>query len=311
MDKDATPAAVVNNKKSHRGFLKRPSLKASMLGILVILLMVAIVWKIYDSYVNRPVVIGGTRITSQEINAYAAEIKRFTATHKENFGGTPTQVAKNDLVLNAALKDQAQKHHVTLTQADIDAALKNKYEAYGSKQAYQAALKSLSIVNIMKIRDQNTAYESVLQNTLIANKQLFMVGIYYNAPYFTRSQDQATLRAQATKVMKNKFLPLFQKHLSKEAIGKQTTINELDPLSPGGNSSLFFTGMPTTDMYIPSFSDAQPTFNDSGNDNIPDEKSTNQAAESLTKVGQYTPVETFKAGFIGILRLEGKTQGSY
>ena len=306
---------VASNEDQH-GTIPRPKRFTRKRLIVFLLLLAGIIivigWKLYDLRVNKTITINGTSITSQEVKAYAAEVNRYATSHHENFGGTPTQVADNDLILNAALKDQAKKHNITLTQADIDAALQSKYKAYGSKQAYQAALRGLGIANIMKVRDQNTAYESILQNVLIANKQLFITGIYYNAPYFSNSANQAALRAQTTKIVQAKLLPLFQQHLSKEAIGKQTTVDTLNPNTTQANQSqLFFTGLPTTDMYVANYSAATPYFNESGTNNVPGAKSANDAANSLTKVGQYTPVETFKSGIIGIMRLEGQTKGAY
>jgi hypothetical protein len=313
LDKMSSETTATTNGEDNKVTKPRSKwlVRAGFIIFFVVIVGILVAWKVYNSYVNRPVDIDNTTITSQEIKAYAAEVNTYATSHHENFGGTPTQVAVNDLVLNAALKDQAQKHHITLTQADINTALSSKYQAYGSQEAYQAALKALGITNIMKIRDENTAYESILQNTLIANKELLLVGIYYDSPYFSNSNNQAALRAQATQIMKSKYLPLFQKNLSKQAIGQQTTVNTLDPDTTQTNQSqLFFTGMPVTDMYVSNYSAATPYFNESG-DNIPGVVSTNQAANSLTKVGQYTKVETFKSGMIGIMRLEGETNGPY
>ncbi len=314
MDQKTAQTVVVSEEKPRR---RRSPIKLSAKSGLIVffvgLLIILIGWRLYEVHANKTIVIGDTRITQTEIKAYATEIQRYSAAEHESFGGTPTQVADNDLILNAALKDQANKHHIALTQTETDAALQYKYNAYGSKQAYQAALRNLSIVNIMKIRDQNIAYESILQNVLIAKKQIFMVGIYYDSPYFGKSQDPAALRAQATKILQTKYLPLFKQHLSRQAIDKQVTVGTLTPNTntTPAQSQLFFTSMPVTDMYIPNYSAANSTFNESGNNQVPGVKSANQAVNSLNKVGEYTPVETFKAGFIGIISLQAQTKGAY
>ena len=308
------PASGESNPSAPHKLDPKRLAKAIALLLLILLIVVPVGYLVYNKVTNKVANVGGTKITTKQVKSYSSEIASYAAKNNEDFGGTPQQVAQDDLILNAALKDQAKKHNITVSQADIDASLSDKYSHYGGKAGYQQFLKTAGIATLVNVRDENAAYEDKLQSVLINTKQLFYVGIYYDSPYFNNSKDPAALRAQAVQEMQSKFLPLFQQGQTKEQIAQQTQFNTLVDSSTGSsnNSQAFFTGMPTVASYVPTYNAVDPVFNDDqGDSSIKGIVGANQASSQLTKVGQTTGVITTKAGFIGIIRLEGSTGGPY
>lgn len=288
------------------------------IAILLVVIVAAVVigYVVYKKVTNPDITIGKTVITPQAIQELSREITAYSKNTHVSFGGSSQHVAGDDLVLNAALKDQANKHHITITQADIDATNAQKYQSYGSKAAYERYVQAVGISNLTNILGQNSAYEAKLNDVVIAKKDLFVVSINYDAPYFNTSKDPAALRQQATKTLQSKFLPLFKQHESETQIAAQADLNYTlhDPAVNESAYSLLFTGMPSTAYYVQDCSTAKPCFNDAQVGrfaSIPGIVSTATKVAQLTQVGQYTNVFTSKAGFIGILQLSKQTPGAY
>lgn len=292
---------------------------ALALGILVAVWLVA--YGIFHYITTRPVTIGDTTITHKQFVDYANAIKNFTKDHNEDFGGTPMQAAQNDLILNAALKNEAKKYHVTVTQDDIDASLQNQYDALGGKQNYQDAVSGRGLTDVMKVRNENTVYESKLHDNLIAGKKIFLVDIPFDTSFFNSvksAKDRNALVDLASQTLSKKFLPLFQQKLPKEQIAAQADIDTFKLSSPSNSTAPFvdnhglYIKMFVSTMYVPEITADQNYFNDQDTDtSVSNRVSANDTVKKLNTVGQYTGVVTTKAGFVGIFRLEGKTSGAY
>jgi len=257
--------------------------------------------------------IGDVTITPTDIKTLSNQLSKYSKQLHNSLGGPAVKVAEDDLILNAALKDQAHKHNITVTQADLDSAIPSQSLANG-KSVYNQYLKSTGLAMMTNVLNENKVYESKLENVVIAKKNLFVVGITYDAPYFNNSKDPAALRAQATKTLQTKFLPLFEKGESEAQIAAQTDLNFTGSNNPAGNPNVFFTSMPTEAWNNLNCTTATPCFNDAQVGHfasIPGIVSTASKVAQLTKVGQHTNVYTFKAGFIGIIQLTGQTPGAY
>jgi hypothetical protein len=283
---------------------------------LVIVILVIAGYMVYKRVTDHNITIGKTVITPQTIQELSNEITGYTKLTHAHFDGSPQHVAGDDLILNAALKDQAAKHNIRVTQADIDFANAQKYQSHGSRAGYERYAQAIGIANLTRILSENTAYEAKLNDTIIAKKDLFIVAIGYDTPYFNSSKDPAALRKQATKILQTKFLPLFKQGKNETQIAAQTDLNYTlnDPKINTSAYTLLFTGMPSMAANINNCTTATPCFNDAQVGrfaSIPGIKSTAAEIARLTQVGQYTDVFTYKAGFIGIIQLNGQTPGAY
>jgi hypothetical protein len=297
---------------------KAPKLskKNILLGIgaaLIVLILLGLGWHLYNDH--RNVTIGSITITPQQVNELSDEIASYTKKHKDvGFGGTPHKVARDELILNAALKKEAATHHITVSRADIEAAQTTQYESYGSKANYEQFVKANGMAQHSKITAENQAYEAKLSDVLLAKKNLFVAAIIYDTPYVNNSTDSAGLRTQALQTMQNKFLPLFQQGKSDTEIAAQTDINPKKPVSNPGSSSAYFTSMPSVSFNATGCTTAKPCFNDTKSkplSGLPAPVSTQSVIDKLDTVGQNSGVVNTEAGFVGILQLTGKTDGSY
>ncbi|HWB38799.1 MAG TPA: hypothetical protein VG604_01005 [Candidatus Saccharimonadales bacterium] len=261
---------------------------------------------------NKDITIGKTKVTSKQVKDYGSAIGNFTSQHDEKIDGgvSPQQAAQDALVLNAALKDQAQKHGVSINQSDIDKAAASNYQSAGSKQQYWSKVKSEGIADYMKTQFENAAYENKLNSDLIAREQLLWVSINVATPYVDQSSDPSALRAQATQIITNQFLPLFKNKDSKEVIAKQTDQDLVN--NPDGQFS-YKAGLTTNANYFPNYDPSNANFfnDNSAQRSVPGQKIAADEIAKLKKVGDYTPVFLSKGGYVGIFRLEGKTGGQY
>ncbi len=289
------------------------SLVKTVLGLALLVIIVLFGWHIYSS--SKNVVIGKTTITPKQVNELRDEITQYTKKNKNvSFGKkSPHTVARDDLILNAALKNEADKYDVKITQADIDKTQANQYHAYGSKADYESFIKYEGITKFNRVTAENDTYEAKLEDKIIAKKKLFITAIIYDTPYINGSTNpsSATLRARALKTMQNKFLPLFQQDKSDKAISANVNIG---PNAKNINNSIYFNSVPSTAFYVYNCTTAKPCLNDVKSKplaGLPNAVSTQSEIDKLTKVGQHTGVINSEAGFVGIIRLAGKTTGNY
>lgn len=292
---------------------RRRLVKVAATTLTACLVAVGVSFWIYQEVQSRHnIVIGDTTITPKQVQSYASAASHYQATNKNtSLGGNPTDVAQDDLILNAALKEQAKQHGITVTHADLDASLALAYKYYGSKAGYQQAMKSMGIFQLATVRSENKVYEAKLENVLIAQRSIFLVAVPDDVPYFNKSSNPEVLRQQARQLLTNKFLPLFKAGDSKEAIAKQADVDMLNPNSPAVNNPPF-SRMFTSAQYLATYSLANPYFMVEPNQkNIPQAVSINDKIAALTKVGQNTGVITTDSGIIAIVRLEAKSSGIY
>lgn len=280
----------------------------------VILLIGSLSYAAYEQFRNKDIIIGDTRITPKDIEDYTKQVENYTKRYKVDFGSSARQTAIDDLVLNASLKYEAQKLSIKINETDTDKALAQKYLAYKSKEAYQRAVKNDPARKLLETRAQNDVYKEKLSDTVLAKKDLFMVGITYDSPYFTNAANAQELRDQAKKTLQDTYLPLFKKGETKEEIASKVEINYMDPNINASNPQPFFERAVTYSQIVEDYNSANPYFNDEQvgrYKTLPGIVSTDSKIQKLHNKGDYTDVFVSKAGFIGILRLEDKTKGKY
>jgi|GEM_PF-3665066 len=289
-------------------------------GILILLVAAGLVsYKVLHKHQAFPVVIGGTKITKQDVTSYAAEIKVYErANSNTDFGGSPSQVAVDDLVLNAALKSEAQKLNKPLTNADL---INSSYETLTTDAQQSAYLSQLRSGNKMQqVRAENMAYEQKFDNNLIAKKNLMVAGINFDTPYFDQApKDQVQARYdQAKAQLQNTIMPLLQKKASDNEISQHVDLAFKNiTLTKGTDNYQQYFQKAVLDMQIKTgYTSGQPLFNDQNSTsyirgNVGKLYSTDAKIDSLKKVGDYTDVFASKAGVFMVIRLDSETGGSY
>src|SRR5665213_2238151 len=196
-------------RKSDRKWPKKVLILTLVLLVFATVAGIAVYHMHKNSHKN--IVIGAITITPQDINAFSREVSTYAKTYNVNFGRPAKQVAQDDLILNAALKDQAAKHKIVVSQNDIDAQFAGRYQQYGSKSAYESYVKKAGFPNFVEVVAENNTYESKLYTAVIASKNVFVVSINIDTPYIGSSKNPSALRTQATNTMQTKFLPMFKK----------------------------------------------------------------------------------------------------
>lgn len=301
--------------------LKSKGLKiiALLIGLVFIVLIGLFV---YNKVANRStaITIGSTTVTPKEVDDLTNEMTQYAKRDKNiHYNPSPHKVARDYLVLNAALKDQAAQHHVKVTQQDINAQLAQNYKSYGGQRQYEQFLQAEGITTLGRIQSENTTYETKLENVVLAKKNLFVAGIIYDTPYVNSSNSPTPtqLRQQALQTVQNKFLPLFKEGKGTAYIASQANISPGRPAVNSTNTSTgtYFNSMPSVAFYPKGCTTAKPCFHDikpktpiSG---LPAAVSTQSVVDKLNTVGQNSGVINSEAGFVGIIELTGKTGGSY
>ena len=298
-------------KKRRFSRLRNKRVLKYFVGLIILALIVTAGWHIYQN--SKNVVIGKITITPKQVNGLADEMNNYKKQYKNvSFGKSPHDTARNYLILNAALKTEADKYHVKVTQNDLNKAQPtsvgpNSSISYQAIDSYNNSAQVFANINA-----ENTAYEAKLENKIIAKKDFFIAAIIYDTPYVNNSTNPTptALREQAYGTMKNKFLPLFQQNKS-----EKTIISAVD-IAPGKQapSETYFNSMPSVAFYARGCTTANPCFHDLKSkpiSGLPAAVSTQSEVDKLTKVGQSTGVFNSEAGFVGVMRLIGKTSGNY
>jgi hypothetical protein len=275
--------------------------------------------KITQKHQGFPVTIGGTTITAQDVINYAAEITAYQKLNPQsNFGASPTQVAVNDLVLNAAFKDEAKKLNQPLTNADIENASYAPLNTAAQKQQYITQLDSGATA--IRIRAENIAYEQKFSNALIAKKNLTIVGIDFDTPYFAQAPQAKvqSLYDQAQARIQNTIMPLMKRGASDNEIGNKVDLSFKNGLLTKGNDNYQqYFQKAVLDMDVETgYTTGTNLFNDISSTsyvrgNVGKLYSTNAKINSLTKVGQYTDMFSSKAGIFMVIRLDSENGGKY
>lgn len=268
---------------------------------------------------NNTIKIGNTKITKNDINTFA---DGFTDYKKENpaiiLPDNLKQFALDALVLNAALKADAQKFGVTVSDAELlDKLIKTVADGrYNTLADYRKTPQG----KMLLIQNENVLLKAKLEDKLLAKKNLFGVLLTYDTVYFnTMPKDKAeAAQKKAQEDMKAKFMPAFQQKKSKEEIAKLTDVNNLNKenIDDAKYADLGKRSYTIAEYYADYRNDGT-VFND-----IPDTEKilgreigdmvdTDQKVSELKKAGDYTNVFASENGAYMILRLESKTDGAY
>ncbi|MDR0887196.1 MAG: carboxypeptidase-like regulatory domain-containing protein, partial [Candidatus Nomurabacteria bacterium] len=261
--------------------------------------------------------IGGTAITQKDIDAYQKALDAYVATHPgTGFGDDTAETAKDDLVLNAALKAYAapEKCGVTVTARDILTADGVAVPAGTDANALLVEKYGVAAANNWKLtRAENTAYENMLGKCIIKTKKLFAMKIDFDTNYFNSLSKGDTQVAydSAKAKLQNDILPLFDQGLSSEEIAKHadddrafgSKVLETDDegFTPIFNQqAVLIASNYDYTPYTNYFHDVNMTYPANPGELV----SLNSVADELNVVGGHTGLIVSKAGAFVILRLE-------
>lgn len=292
--------------------------KKIALALSVFLVVSVVVLLLFGDSRNENIIIGDTEITRKDIDKYDALVQKMLKSDPaKKIEGDPREDAINRLVLNAALKNEAKKLDVKVTDDDIANALERSFQDKDEQDKYINQFKQ----NYRAFVDlENKTYQLKLEDKLITKKNLTVVNVMFDTPYFkklTRGDVQVEY-TKAKKRLNNELMPLIKSGASKEEIAKHTDTIWYDENKDDGNQDLFLymDGPVTAVDTITGYMKGVTTFNDIDdtnyiNGNVGKLFGTANQIDSLRKVGDYTDVFAGKTGGFFIMRLDSKTSGSY
>lgn len=311
---ESSPHVFSREFKKRR--FKLPRLKSNKrrtligLGVVGVVVLAIAGYGIYE-YLKPVYVIGGTKISREDISQYAKAIDEYKAANKDvNFGGDSKQVAVDDLVMNAALVNEMQERKDDF-YATARKTLSKRYEA---KEA------SPQVKKMLQARGENELFRTHMKNDLIAVKDILVVYTPLDSPLYLdkKPEEIKRLRQEAYDRLNKDFLPLMDSGLSKDAIGKQADVAAYDASKKAQNEN--WEQYTQKNVVVADFRASvlpdQKAFNEQDITDyygvpVADLQSTSEKVAALEKTGQTTGLFASKSGSYMIVRLEKTAGGPY
>lgn len=292
----ARPSNAKPPQKSRTIFWKRILKVAlicsgSLLGFLLVLFLLAV--SLPGKTIVFPITIGDTTITKEDVNVIRDAMQK-TADKFDNevsFSNeagdkrTIDEIASDSAIMNAALKDRAKTCGIELT-SDVQGA-----------------------------RGQNETWQDLLENCTIAKKELLLVGVVFDAPYFANMSNEEADAAysSAKEWLNSSIMPLVASGEDKVAIANSNGLRGFTALKEpdaGIDRPETFVWDTLCDgrCFNDSFSSANAEEFPGDLGHIVDQ---NQLIRELHNVGDHTEVFTASSGIFGIMRLESNTGGEF
>ncbi len=270
---------------------------------------------------NSKIVIGDTTITQDDITKYANALDE---NKKENpgvfYNSGSREIAINDLVTNAGLKQEAKQKNLALTTEEYQ-KLFELPAGITDATPYMNQIKSFNDFSYVAVtRKENEALKEKLKNQIISSKKYLVSQITFDTPFFTQQQEAIVangLHTEAKEKLNNDFLPLFKSKAKPEAMGAISDVNQVDPTKPDtNNAEQYFKKIVTTSLFIDEYYGQDGFFNDVETDQygvvkVEDLKYTPPEFDRLKNVGDYTEMFASRTGNYMIVRLEDKTERQY
>jgi hypothetical protein len=290
----------VPNKKSKKWLFILPF-------ILVIVIAAAIGGWIYNVNSNQ-IKLGGEIINKKIVDSYSKQIAISNKNNSINTNENLKENAKDILLMHAALKEKAKKYKVSISQKELDQEMNSIYESYGGKSQFEKFTKLQGIYEYNATFFENRVYMSKLENNVLQSKQLFIVGINIDTPYFNKNNSEQRLKLinDAKVKIQEKYYPYFKKNMDSKTIAKKV-LAENEPYY------LDYEHYRTRNKaYINDCKGKiENCFNDLPDYNVANAVYSSDRLKNLIKKGQYTDVFVSKAGFVGVVRLEDQRGENY
>ena len=271
---------------------------------------------------------GDRTVTRQQIADYSETVKQYLEANpdtsfKENLNDpskTPDEIATDDLILNAALKNYAKQFNVIVTNKDVLESAGTQTQSIADADARIDAELGL-VGSLARVRNENVAYKLKLSDSLLAKKNLLQVRITIDTPYFNglnAGSKVQTAYDSAKKQLQDKFLPLFQQKLAAADIAKVADVNATSEryTSPPSEQQKYFNGPVSYASIARNYTSDGTFYNnldttDWIRGDIGKVYSADEKIATLNNVGDYTDVFASKTGGFVIFRLESKTSGEF
>jgi hypothetical protein len=279
----------------------------------LIILIIATIFIINYIQHADDITIGDTTLTPEDFQTYQSAMETY---QQENpyvtFGDDLKKVAEDDLILNAALKyyTKPEKCNIKVTPSDI---LEGSGYTPGSDPSFDmdSQFGDFSYSNVIRIRAENRTFKDKLAPCIINKKEIFMMDINYDTPYFnTLPEDKLAAAYQAAKDrLSNEILPLFEANKSKAEIIKSADLNYIsEPYDQEKSYNLYLTQPVLVAYEFTADSEFSPNDMDIDYAISPgDLVSLKSTVNDLTEVGQHTGLILSKTGQFLVARLESKT----
>jgi hypothetical protein len=271
-----------------------------------------------DKAHDHNIVIGDITITQEDLDGYAAKVRTQLERYPDSdFGGDPDEVALHDLVLNAALKNEAKKHKVEVS----DETLRTELVNYTKQDDLNLTnLRSLDTGQLSIVRAENEVYKKELTSKVLISRDLLMVNIWYGTK-FHMDKDPATVKKlhnEAVSQLNEKFMPAMKSGKSVEEVAALAD-NYMDGIREvrGVDSfDIYSQRLVSTAVNYKAFITGEVSFNDIDitEDNgvkLENLYSTVDKIQQLNKPGEVSDVFASKSGSHMIIRLEAINEGEY
>ena len=193
-------------------------LSAAVAGCLVVLVCLANFMP--GLQYKDKITIGSTTITSADIEQDATELQTYinvTPNVSTVDNKTAYEAVADELIVNAALKDELHNYGIQVTDEDLLASnniILEEGESLDDRLGEEGTMERLHY--------ENNAYKTELSHYIIAKKYYTMASVNFDAPYFRRINDSDVMRYEYGAVeqkLKDEFLPLLQHGAIAEDLG--------------------------------------------------------------------------------------------
>lgn len=349
----STNHANVMQKPEHKKSHKKIWIFVGIVAFAIILAAATGAYFVAKKINNKPqqsqsIKIGNIEYTQADINRYKAGIEEYQT---QNPNAVKYQdIAKGtneELVLNAALKKEAQDRNVKVSDEEMKNALGLDYTPDNMSSYLTQAKQFSNLSFVQTIRAENNAYRKKLQDQLIAKRELLVSSVSFDTPFHYRQPNKSDiekLHQQDIDRLKNELMPLFKQNATKEQIAQKSDVSSFGS-NQNSNSDIYFKQIVTNTKYYPNYALQDSTINNvvpsgvittlSPNDlktssfgaiesstmkdlenvdygaPVADLRDTNKEIAKLTKKGDFTEIFASKTGAYMIVRLEGISPAPY
>lgn len=319
MDEKSEAKKAEPKKTLSKVIKKLKSLKKWQI-IVIILLVIAVISAGVGVYIykNESLNKGPGRVSKDELTDYEKILADYKNKYPDmDFGGADSQVALDDLLLNAAFKNEEKKRGETLTDEDLLKSTSQEFTDQAEKDKYIQDVKSADVVR--KTRMENVAFRAKYADLLLVKKDLLITSVNVDAPFFNKAPADKvqSLYDDARSRLSSEMLPLFKDKASKEDICNKSEVCTFDEdLSDEKNWQQYFDKSVIASQMKMGYVPGEENFNDTDDistlrGDIGKLEDTAPKISELKNVGDYTDIFASKTGLLMIVRLEGKNEGQY
>jgi hypothetical protein len=309
---NSTPPQPSNENLPKKKHWRRNALivaiSALFLAVIVLLVQHFVIQNQNEAVIEDGITIGDITITKETVDKNVSGMQAAVDDNPDmSFGeGDVRSIAIDNLLLNAALKDEANKCGLTITKEDI---IKNA-EFVSDAEHYE------SLEDYSKVIAENKAYEKLAKKCILQYKEVFRVIYQYDAPYYGRLNGEQLKAAfdYDKQRLETIYMPLFRQGKSTEEIVALVAQN-MPSIDPAQQYNYVYNNPAFAIADISDVDNDNHAYNDIMDLDYPVELgevvSINEAIAKLTKVGQYTDVLTGADGTFSISRLDNISGGAY